>query len=107
MDIIHAIDKINSMIDEPVNTLHIVGGGSQNEMLNQFAANATGLPVVAGPVEATAIGNIMVQVIAKNELGSVAEGRQMTKNSFQLKYYEPTYQNPWNEAYDKYKKLFS
>jgi len=101
------IDKINSMIDEPVNTLHIVGGGAQNEMLNQFAANATGLPVVAGPVEATAIGNILIQAIAKKELGSVAEGRQMIKNSFQLKYYEPTEQNTWNEVYDKYKKLFS
>ena len=101
------IEKVNSMTDVPVHTLHIVGGGSQNEMLNQFAANATGLRVVAGPVEATAMGNILVQAIAKKELGSVEEGREMIKNSFQLKNYEPQEQNTWNDAFEKFKLLFS
>ncbi|MBN2413036.1 rhamnulokinase [candidate division KSB1 bacterium] len=101
------IEKINSMTAEPVHTLHIVGGGSQNDMLNQFAANATGLPVFAGPVEATAIGNIMIQAIAKKELNSVEEGRDMIRNSFQLKRYEPKEQKTWNEIFVKNKYLFS
>ncbi|HPG40965.1 MAG TPA: rhamnulokinase family protein [bacterium] len=103
----YVIEKINSMIDEPVTTLHIVGGGSQNELLNQFAANATGLPVVAGPVEATALGNIMVQAIARGELASVNQGREIIRNSFQLKHYEPQDRNAWNDAYAKHRHLFS
>ncbi len=101
------IDRINGMTAEPVHTLHIVGGGSQNDMLNQFAANATGLPVIAGPVEATAIGNIMIQAIAKKELNSVEEGREMIGNSFQLKHYMPKEQKTWNDIFVKYEYLFS
>ncbi|NIA29114.1 MAG: rhamnulokinase, partial [Actinobacteria bacterium] len=103
----HIIERINSMREEPIEILHIVGGGSQNEMLNQFAANATGLPVVAGPVEATAIGNILVQAIAKNELHSLQEGRELVARSFPLKKYEPRDTTLWNEFYESSKEIFA
>ena len=101
------IDKINAMRDEKIEILHIVGGGSQNELLNRFSANATGLPVIAGPVESTAIGNILVQAIAKKELSGIEEGRKLVANSFPLKFYEPKNQDQWNEIYEKTKTMFS
>ncbi len=103
----HIIERINSMRNEPIEVLHIVGGGSQNEMLNQFAANATGLPVIAGPVEATAIGNILVQAIAKKELHSLQEGRELVTRSFPLKKYEPRDTVLWNEFYESSKEIFA
>ncbi|NIA22082.1 MAG: rhamnulokinase, partial [Anaerolineaceae bacterium] len=85
--------------------VHIVGGGTQNKLLMQFAANAMARPVVAGPVEATAIGNIMMQAIATGELKSLAEGREMVRRSFPIVLYEPADTAQWAEAYDKLKKL--
>jgi rhamnulokinase len=101
------IDKINAMRQENIEVLHIVGGGSQNELLNQFTADATGLPVIAGPVEATAIGNIIIQVIAKNQLNSLQDGRRLVARSFPLKTFEPQEQSRWNDVYYKKKDLFS
>jgi rhamnulokinase len=101
------IDKINAMRQENIEILHIVGGGSQNELLNQFTADATGLPVIAGPAEATAIGNIIIQVIAKNQLNSLQDGRQLVARSFPLKTFEPQEQSRWNDVYYKKKDLFS
>jgi rhamnulokinase len=86
--------------------LHIVGGGSQNSMLNQFTANATGMHVIAGPVEATAIGNIIMQGIAKKAIGSLEIGRRNIMNSFELKYYEPMQKDRWEETYWKHRTLF-
>jgi rhamnulokinase len=70
-------------------TLHIVGGGSQNHMLNQLTADATGLRVVAGPVEATAAGNILAQMIALGEISSLEEGRRILRDSFHPTIFEP------------------
>ncbi len=83
------IESINEMSPKPVEILHIVGGVSQNEMLNEFSANATGIPVIAGPVAATAVGNIMIQAIAKGEISGIEEGEKLIKESFTLKRYEP------------------
>jgi len=85
--------------------LHIVGGGSQNRLLCQFAANATGLPVYAGPAEATAIGNILVQALALGKLSSVAEIREVVRRSFPLDLYEPRPTSYWDEAYERFLKL--
>jgi len=101
------IDRIKSMSTKPIETIHIVGGGSQNELLNQFSANATGIPVIAGPVEATAVGNILVQAITKKELNGIKEGRELVARSFPLKYYEPENQDEWNKVYEKIKTMFS
>ena len=85
--------------------IHIIGGGTQNKLLNQFAANATGRTVVAGPVEATAIGNILIQAITMGEISSLAEGRAILKNSFDVESYTPKEKSSWDEAYYRYKKL--
>lgn len=86
-------------------TIHIIGGGAKNTLLNQFVANATGRRVFAGPVEATVIGNILVQAIAMRVISSLAEGRNIIRNSFDVKVYEPTNQDAWSEAYARYKAL--
>ena len=72
------------MTGRTINKLHIVGGGSQSKLLNQFAADATGRTVLAGPVEATAIGNVLIQAIAMGELKSLAELRQRVSASFEI-----------------------
>lgn len=100
------VEKINSMRGVPVDTLHIVGGGSQNEMLNQFTANATGLTVVAGPIEATALGNVIVQAVAKNVLDSIWDGRELVARSFQLKTFEPKDRSQWDDVYNTVDQIF-
>ena len=72
-----------------IERLHIIGGGCQNALLNQLTANVLNAEVVAGPIEATALGNIMVQAIAKGEIESLAVGRNMIKSSEKLKVFYP------------------
>ena len=103
----YLIDKINHMGTRKIEVLHIVGGGSRNQMLNQFAANATGLPVITGPAEATAIGNIILQLLANKELYSLKEARDLVARSFPGETYEPRDQEQWNEIYHQKKNLFS
>jgi rhamnulokinase len=86
-------------------TLHIIGGGSQNQLLNRFTANATGRRVVAGPVEATAIGNILVQAMAMGEISGLSEGRGIVGDSFKLETYEPENTSNWEHAYKRYTSL--
>jgi len=90
-----------------LDVLHIVGGGSQNDLLNQFTANATGLTVLAGPVEATALGNVIVQAMAKKVIGSLQEGRELIARSFQVKTFHPQQKNVWQEMYEKNKSLLT
>lgn len=89
------VKKIEQSTGRAIEQLHIVGGGSQNEMLNQFTADATGLPVMAGPVEATAIGNIIVQAIAKKEIADMDEAAEIIGNSFSVKKYFPVDTEKW------------
>ena len=86
-------------------TLRIVGGGSQNRMLSQLAADACQRPVVTGPVEATALGNVMVQAIATGRLSSVAEGRQAIAASIQQETFDPGSPDGWDEAYARFSGL--
>lgn len=85
----NAIAGVNGMLPEPLKRLHIIGGGSQNALLNQMTANALGIPVWAGPVEATAMGNILVQAMAAGELSGIAELREVVRRSVQPTVYEP------------------
>ena len=87
---------------EPLDILHIIGGGSLNKYLNQFTANATGTTVLAGPQEGTAIGNIMLQAKAAGLVKDIWEMRRIIANSLQLVKYEPTDEAAWAAAYDKY-----
>ncbi len=86
-------------------TLHIVGGGSQNTLLNQMAADATGRRVVAGPVEATAIGNILVQMKASGDLRSIAEGRELVRRSFPVRVYDPAPGPGWEDAIGRFSRI--
>lgn len=90
-----------------VEAIHIVGGGSQNELLNQFAANACGRPVIAGPVEATALGNVLVQARTSGALTSLADMRSVVRASSALKHYEPRDQEAWAAAYARFCELLS
>ena len=69
--------------------LHVVGGGSRNQLLSQFAADACGVPVITGPVEATAVGNVLMQGIAAGRIGDLSQGREIVRRSFELRRYEP------------------
>jgi len=83
-------------------TIHIVGGGTQNRQLCQAAADACGRRVVAGPIEATAIGNVMMQAVAVGEVGSIAQAREVIRRSFEVEEYEPHDTAAWDEAYEKF-----
>lgn len=100
------LDQINSMRPEKIEQLHIVGGGSQNSLLNQYTANALGIPVLSGPVEATAIGNIAIQGIARGVIGDLNEAREMVRESFELAEFEPQEPDKWEEPYARFRKLF-
>ncbi len=83
------IEQMNRCIPSPITQLNIIGGGCQNELLNQLTANATGIPVSAGPVEATAIGNILMQIKAMGEITEIDKLKQIVINSVQPKLYQP------------------
>ncbi len=101
------VERIEAMLGRRVEVIHVVGGGSQNRLLCQLTADATGYPVIAGPVEATAIGNAVVQTMALGHLGSLAEAREVIQNSFELITYEPRPSAQWAEAYDRFARLLS
>jgi rhamnulokinase len=85
-DVVAAIERLTG---DRVPGIHVVGGGSRNAYLNQATADAAGRPVLAGPVEATAIGNLLVQGMAAGEIGSIEEGRRLVAASFRPVRYEP------------------
>ena len=91
----------------PLDTLHIIGGGSLNKYLNQFTANSLGVTVLAGPQECTAIGNIMLQAKASGDVKDIWEMRQIIANSIELVKYEPAYKAEWDDAFEKYTRIVS
>ncbi len=98
------LDQLRQVYPYPINRIHIIGGGSQNRMLCRFTANATGLPVIAGPVEAAAIGNIMVQALCAGDVGSLTEMREVVRRSFEPATYEPEQTSGWEAAYDRFRE---
>ena len=95
-------DFLAEMAPFAINRLHIIGGGSRNAYLNQFTANATGVEVVAGPAEGTALGNIMVQAKAMGEVKDIRQMRAIIADSLDLQHYQPQDKAVWDAAYDKY-----
>lgn len=93
---------LESLTGRAVETIHVVGGGTQNRLLCQMTADACGRPVAAGPVEATAIGNVMMQAIAAGDVADVAQAREVISNSFDLVHYEPQHTDRWAEAAEKF-----
>jgi rhamnulokinase len=96
------LNKLLKISGKKAYFIHIIGGGSQNELLNQMTANATGVPVIAGPAEATVIGNAVVQLITLGELKDITEARQLISHMTGLKKYEPRDKETWDEAYARF-----
>jgi rhamnulokinase len=99
------LDQLSSLLNKKLEVLHVVGGGSQNRLLNQFTANASGLRVTAGPVEATALGNLLIQAIAAGELGSLAELREVIRRSYAIDEFAPRETASWTEGKEKFSKI--
>ena len=97
-----ALNELLKISGKKADIVYIIGGGSQNTLLNQMTANATGLPVIAGPVEATVIGNAVVQLITLGELKDINAARQLISRMAGLEKYEPEDIETWNEAYSRY-----
>ena len=100
-----ALDEIEILTRRTIARLHIVGGGSQSVLLNQFAANATRREVIAGPVEATAAGNVLIQAIALGQVESHQALRKIVRDSFALHTFQPLDTESWQEAYDRFTEL--
>ncbi len=103
----YVLGNIREALDKPFNEIHIIGGGIQNTLLCQLIADATGLVVHAGPVEASALGNILVQAIASGELGSLSEARDIVRASTPIQTYEPKLSAAWDDAYGRFLDLVS
>jgi rhamnulokinase len=99
------LEGLEELIGKRLEPVHIIGGGTKNRLLNQFAADATCRTVVTGPVEATAIGNVLMQAIGLKHLSSLAEARQVVRTSFIPQTYEPTKTSEWDEAYSRLQKV--
>jgi rhamnulokinase len=101
------LERLEAMLGRRLEVIHIVGGGSQNQLLNQLTADACNRLVLAGPVEATAIGNVLVQALGLGLIGSLADARQVVRRSFELQRYEPHRPERWQEAHERFGKLLS
>lgn len=99
------LNCLEELVEKRLEVVHIVGGGSQNALLNQFAADAMNRPVITGPIEATATGNILMQAMSLGYVGSLEEARQVVRNSFEVTTYEPKSPQAWDEAYQTYLRV--
>lgn len=100
-----SIDTMIALSGRKVERLHVIGGGTQNRLLCQMTADALGRIVIAGPVEATALGNGIVQLIALGEIGSVAQAREILRRSVVTETYEPSQSAAWDAAYERFRAL--
>jgi rhamnulokinase len=98
----HALVQIREISSMPLRRVHVIGGGSRNELLCQLTADATGLPVHAGPAEATAVGNLLVQAMADRRIASLDELRQVVRDSFPVEIFEPSGHADWESAYQRF-----
>ena len=101
----YVLQQIKQISPYPVDKIHMIGGGTQNQLLCQFTADATGIPVIAGPTEATAIGNIMVQALTLGYVESLAEVRDVISHSFKTLRYEPQNTQNWDAQYERFLNL--
>lgn len=99
------LQQLETLTGKKIERLHIVGGGSQNMLLNQFAADSLQIPVIAGPTECTALGNVLVQAIALGHVPSLAAAREVVRNSFEVKAIHPQSRVEWDKAFLRFEKL--
>lgn len=102
-----ALLQIEENVSRRFEKLYLLGGGSKDPLLCKMAACSTGIPVAAGPAEATALGNILLQFIALGDIKDVEEGRRLIRQSEDIKIYEPEDTNLWNKEYNRYLKLLN
>jgi len=93
------LGQLENLIGERLETIHIIGGGTKNKLLNQLAADATGRNIITGPVEATAIGNVIMQAIALGHLDTLDDARALIRRSFEVSHYHPNPDGRWDNAY--------
>jgi rhamnulokinase len=96
----YVLGGLEQLVGGRIDTIHVVGGGSRNKLLCQATADAARRTVLAGPVEATAIGNVLVQAIAGGDIGSIGQARLVVRESFAVERYEPQNVAMWDEAFD-------
>jgi rhamnulokinase len=101
----NTIKEIEDTTGCKIEKLHAVGGGIQNELLNQYTADAIGKPVFTGPVEGTIIGNTGVQLIASNAVSNLSEWRKIVRDSFEINKYEPAGSDYFNDNEKNYQKI--
>lgn len=99
------LDRLEKLTGNDIDVIHIVGGGSQNRLLNQLTSNACAKPVIAGPVEATVLGNVMVQARTAGAIDSLADIRTVIRNSYDLEEFEPEEKAQWEEAYGRFQQI--
>jgi len=99
------LGSLEELTGETIEVIHIGGGGSQNQLLNQFTADACQRPVVAGPIEATALGNLLTQIRADGEIGSLAEMRAVVRRSTEVLTFKPNPKSNWDAAFKNYEAL--
>ncbi len=100
-------EKLETILGRKLQVIHVVGGGSKNKLLCQLTADATGRPVVAGPVEATSIGNVIMQALALGHVTALEEGREVVRRSFEVIEYEPGDKAGWDEAYERFLRVMA
>ena len=100
------LDGLEALLERRLDKIYIVGGGSQNQLLNQFTADACRRVVVAGPVEATALGNLLVQGVATGHIEDLAAGRRVVAASVVRQRFEPKHGEAWERAYERFQTLF-
>jgi rhamnulokinase len=96
------LERLEELLGHRLEVIHVVGGGSQNTLLCQFTADACNRQVMAGPVEATAIGNVLVQAVGLRLLGSLADAREVVRRSFDVRVYDPRSPESWQGPYDRF-----
>lgn len=96
-----ALEGLERMKGAPIDSLNIVGGGIQNKLLNQMAADATGRPVTTGPIEGAAMGNLLVQAMALGEISGIGQLREVVRSSVEVETYTPNQTPAWEQAYEK------
>lgn len=98
----HNLETLSSLMERPLELLHLVGGGTQNRLLCQWTSDALGVPVVAGPTETTSVGNLLMQMKASGDIAGIDEGKALALRSVEVSHYSPRDRQWWDEAFGRY-----
>jgi rhamnulokinase len=96
------VESLEAVTGTAITTIRVIGGGARNDLLNRLVADATGRTVIAGPIEATALGNLAMQLLATGELGSLDEARELIARSFPARRFEPENTVRWEPVYRRF-----